>query len=150
MAIEAFSKMGKKLVIVGEGQDSAKLKALGNASIEFLGWRSDEDLRSCYQRAQALIFPGEEDFGIVPLEAMASGCPVIAFAKGGALETVIENKTGLFFSGQSVNDLSSAVGRFEQRTFDPALIQAHAERFSRRHCEEQFRRAFVEYQNEMS
>lgn len=150
MAIEAFNKMRKKLLIVGEGQDSAKLKTLGNSSIEFLGWHTDEKLRSFYQQAQALIFPGEEDFGIVPLEAMASGCPVIAYAKGGALETVIDNKTGIFFSNPSVNDLISAVQRFEQRTFDPAAIKTHAQRFGRQHCEDQFRRAFVEYRNEMS
>ena len=99
---------------------------------------------------ERLFFQAKKILALFPLEAMASGCPVIAFAKGGALETVIENKTGMFFSGQSANDLGAAVQRFEQRTFDAATIKAHAERFSRQHCQEQFRRTFVEYRNEMS
>ena len=150
IAIEAFRQMNKRLVIVGEGQESQALRRLAGPKTEFLGWRSNEELRSYYQLARALIFPGEEDFGIVPVEAMAAGCPVIALAKGGALETVQEGKTGLFFNQPSVESLVETIQRFEKLSLDANAIQQHAATFSRARCREAFRSYFVEYQREMS
>ncbi len=131
LAIEAFSQMGKRLVVIGTGQEDRRLRAIAGPSITFLGWQPDTVLREHYSRCRALIFPGEEDFGIVPLEAMACGRPVIAFGKGGATETGIDGVTGLFFHEQTPETLRAAVTRFERMMFDPATIRAHAERFAR-------------------
>ncbi|MFA5974884.1 MAG: glycosyltransferase [Elusimicrobiota bacterium] len=150
LAIETFKQSGKKLVIIGEGQESAALQNQATPNIQFLGWMSNDALRSHYQQARALIFPGEEDFGIVPLEAMSAGCPVIAFRKGGALETVAEKKTGLFFDRQTSRDLMTAIESFEQTSLDRNAIRSHAERFSRDRCEQAFRSLFIEYRAEMS
>jgi len=150
IAIEAFRRLGKKLVVVGEGQNSKSLRDSAGPQVQFLGWLSNQELRSYYQRCQALVFPGEEDFGIVPLEAMSAGCPVIAFRKGGALETVLENQTGLFFSAQTPESLMDAVQRFENTSFNSLTISKHAERFSRQRCASAFRSLFIEYKEEMS
>jgi glycosyltransferase involved in cell wall biosynthesis len=150
VAIEAFQLLGKRLVIIGEGQESDRLRHSASPQIEFLGWRSNEELRPYYQSAHALIFPGEEDFGIVPVEAMAAGCPVIALGKGGALETVIDGKSGLFFKNATPDSLSEAVRRFESMHFDPSAIQERARAFSREKCREALRSYFVEYLGEMS
>ncbi len=146
VALEAFRRLGKRLVIIGEGQESQKLKHSAGPHIEFLGWRANEELRSYYQSARALVFPGEEDFGIVPVEAMAAGCPVIALGKGGALETVIEGKTGVFFETPTPESLTNAIRRFETMRFDPGAISKHANMFSRARCREALRSYFVEYQ----
>jgi len=95
-----------------------------------LGRVTDETVREYYQNAKAFIFPGEEDFGITPLEAQACGCPVIAYKKGGALETVIEGETGIFFGRQQAEDLCDAVRRFESMSFDSGKIRANAENFA--------------------
>jgi len=150
VATEAFRRLGRKLVVIGEGQESKALRERSGPHVEFLGWRSNEDLRRYYQACRGLIFPGEEDFGIVPVEAMAAGCPVIAYRKGGALETIEENRTGIFFDHQTPEALIEAVERFEKKSFDPAAISAHAQQFSRRHCEEAFRAYFLDYLPEMS
>lgn len=131
LAVEAFTASGKRLVIAGTGPESDKLRAAAGPNIEFLGWQSDDQLAQLYARCSALIFPGVEDFGIVPLEAQASGKPVIAFGRGGALETVVDGVTGLFFDRQTVDSLQSAVDKHAATRFDPAVIRAHAERFSR-------------------
>ena len=150
IALEAFRQMKKRLIVIGEGQESRALKETAGPYAEFPGWRSDAELRAHYQRCQALLFPGEEDFGIVPLEAMAAGCPVIAYRRGGAIETVAENRTGVFFETQTPQAIIEAVGRFETLSFHPADVSAHAERFSRQHCEAAFRSYFLEYASEMS
>lgn len=134
LAIETFNRIGARLVIAGKGPDLQKLKSIAKPNIEFLGWQSDEDLRDLYANCRALIFPGVEDFGIVPLEAMASGKPVIAFGKGGALETVVDkgrDATGIFFSEQTAESLAEALKAFEKRRFHPEAIRRHAEKFSR-------------------
>jgi glycosyltransferase involved in cell wall biosynthesis len=134
LAIEAFNRTGDRLVIIGNGPDDEKLRALAKPNIEFLGWQPDEVLKKYYAECRALIFPGEEDFGIVPVEAMASGKPVIAFAKGGALETVIdtpERKTGILFDEQSVESLIDAIERCKRTTFDAESLRAHAMLFDR-------------------
>jgi glycosyltransferase involved in cell wall biosynthesis len=150
IAVEAFRRLGKKLLVVGEGQEGKALRQGAGANVQFLGWLKNAELRSYYQRCQALLFPGEEDFGIVPLEAMSAGCPVIAYRKGGALETVSENRTGLFFDVQTPEAIMEAVKRFEAASFDPLAVSHHAERFSRQRCLSAFRSLFVEYREEMS
>ncbi len=131
LAVEAFNASGKKLIIAGTGPETPKLKAMAKSNIEFLGWQTDEQLAQLYARCRALIFPGVEDFGIVPLEAQASGKPVIAFSQGGALETIVADKTGVFFDEQTPASLQSAVERSALIKFNPAEIRQHALRFSR-------------------
>ena len=134
LAIKAFNRLGKYLVIVGDGPDERKLRSLAKPNIEFVGRVPPERLAEYYERCTALVFPGEEDFGIVPLEAMASGKPVIAYGKGGALETVVEsgtNRTGLFFRDQTVESLLEAIERFRVTTFDTEKIKEHALKFDR-------------------
>jgi glycosyltransferase involved in cell wall biosynthesis len=131
VAIQAFRRMNKRLVLVGGGQEERRLKALAGTRTEFKGWAPAERLAEFYARCRALVFPGEEDFGIVPVEAMASGRPVIAYGRGGALETVKEGETGVFFHAQTPDSLTEAVRRFESMRFDPARIRAHALRFGK-------------------
>lgn len=128
LAVKAFTRSGKRLIIIGEGEQGRLLREIAGNNVEFLGRQPFEVLRNHYSRCQALIFPGEEDFGIVPLEAMASGRPVIAFGKGGALETVVDGKTGIFFHEQTEDALLEAVERFEgmKSNFHPTQIRAHA------------------------
>lgn len=132
LAVEAFNEIGERLVIVGVGSELEKLKNSAKPNVEFHGWASDEKLADYYADCKALIFPGEEDFGIVPLEAMASGKPVIAFAKGGALETVVENRTGIFFNEQIKESLIDAVRRFDTKKLDAGEIHRHALGFDRK------------------
>lgn len=131
LAVRAFNRLGKKLVVIGEGPEQTKLKRLAKSNVRFLSWQPEEILKDYYRRARALIFPGEEDFGIVPVEAQACGCPVIAFARGGALETVLENESGIFFKEQKEQALADAVLRFERSTLDPEAARRNAERFSK-------------------
>ena len=132
LAVLACNAMRKKLVVIGGGEMLAELREIAGPTVEILGSQPFERLRHAYARCQALIFPGEEDFGIVPVEAMASGRPVIAYGRGGALETVVDGLTGLFFDEQSIESLVEAVSRFESMKLDPAQIQAHARRFNGR------------------
>lgn len=131
LAVEAFNKNRKKLVIIGMGEELESLKQLAEANVTFLGYQSSEVIRDHYARCQALIFPGIEDFGLVPVEAMASGRPVIALKKGGAVDTVVENKTGVFFNEATVASLNQAIMQFEAKrdTFDAKNIRAHAKQF---------------------
>lgn len=130
LIVKAAVKMGFSLKVVGDGPELKKLKRLAKgADIEFLGKISDEDLRSAYQHAKALIFPQQEDFGIVPLEAMACGTPVIAYGKGGALETVMDGVSGLFFEEQSVESLVKAVQKFEKKKWDAEKVADSVSQF---------------------
>lgn len=135
IAVEAFSRMGKRLRVIGDGEELKALREQAGPSVEILGRQPFAEIQRHYAGCRALIFPGVEDFGIVPLEAMASGRPVIAFAKGGALETVVDGVTGLFFHEQSVDSLIAAIEKYEalEQNFDPAAIRAHAERFDKQH-----------------
>lgn len=141
VAIEAFRRSGRRLKIVGTGPEASRLEALAGGSVEFLGRRSDEEVAELYSRCRAFVFPGEEDAGITPLEAQAAGRPVIALARGGALETVIglsesvrRAPTGVFFPEPTVDALSAALQRFEQNLplFEPLVARRNAESFDRR------------------
>ncbi len=131
IAIEAFKKDKKNLTIVGIGPLLKKLKTLANGytNITFEGWVTQERLRELYRKCKALIFPADEDFGITPLEAQACGRPVIAFKKGGALETVIDGKTGIFFLEQTADSLIQAITIFENLSFNKDAIRNNALRF---------------------
>jgi glycosyltransferase involved in cell wall biosynthesis len=131
LAVEAFNRLGKRLVIIGCGTEEKKLKSFAKTNIEFLGWASDEDIAKYYAGCRALIFPGEDDFGIVPVEAMACGKPVLAFAKGGALETVVEGKTGIFFYEQRAESVEKGVKKLEKMSFDNMMIREHSMKFDR-------------------
>lgn len=132
LAVEAFNRLKKEIIIIGEGQEYKRLKKMADKNVKFVGWQDSEDLKQYYAGAKALIFPGEEDFGITPVEAQASGTPVIGFGKGGLLETVIEGETGLFFYKQDREDLISVVKKFESNTnmFDPYRVRENSLRFS--------------------
>jgi glycosyltransferase involved in cell wall biosynthesis len=130
LAIEAFSRTGKRLVIAGTGDELERLKATAGKNVEFLGRVSDDQLDELYSTCRALIFPGIEDFGMVPVEAQAARVPVIAFRGGGALETIRENETGIFFDEPSADSLIEAVNRFEKMRFDPLICRRQAEKFS--------------------
>lgn len=129
LAIRAFNKLNLPLKIVGTGPGSAKLRKIAKKNIEFLGLVSDQQLADLYANSKALVFPQEEDLGIVPLETMASGKPVIAYGAGGALETVIDGQTGLFFNGQSEESIIDAIERFSKIKFDPRICRKRAEEF---------------------
>ncbi len=129
LAIRAFNKLNLSLKVVGTGSELVKLKKIAKRNIEFLELVSDQQLAGLYAGSRALIFPQEEDLGIVPLEAMASGKPVIAYGAGGALETVIDGQTGLFFNEQSEESIIDAIERFSKMKFDPKLCRKRAEEF---------------------
>lgn len=129
LAVEVFNELGLPLVIIGDGEEREKLEAMANDNIKFLGRQPDEVVKEYYSKCKAFLFPGEEDFGITPLEAQASGRPVIAYGKGGALETVVEGKTGTFFAEQTKESFKDAIERFNTMTFDKHEIREHAEKF---------------------
>ncbi len=129
LLVEAFNKTNYKLKIAGTGNSMPALSKIANSNIEFLGFVSDKELKELYQKAKALIFPQCEDFGIIPLEAMASGCPVIAFKKGGALETIKDQTTGVFFEEQTTSSLIDALQKFNNLTFNSNEIVKHARKF---------------------
>lgn len=132
IAIEAFNRLGKNLVIIGTGDRAPYLRKISQSNIEFLSWVDDKMLADYYSRCTAVVFPGEEDFGIVPLEAQACGKPVIAYAKGGALETVTKN-TGFFFYEQTPLSLERAVLDFEKikDNFKKQILRSNALKFDR-------------------
>lgn len=134
LAVRAFTKMGRNLVVIGEGKELAALKAIAGPTITFLGRAPFPVLKEKLARCKALIFPGEEDFGLIPVETMASGRPVIAFGSGGALETVVPGLSGVLFHEQTPEAIIDAVHAFEAESaaFDPAAIREHAARFSTR------------------
>lgn len=146
LAIEACNRLRRPLVVIGTGQDEARLRRLAGPTIRFLGWQPDEVLRDHLRRCKALLFPGEEDFGIVPVEAQACGAPVIALNRGGAVETVVppdsqREPTGMFFEQQSAECFAETLESFERRQsdFTPAAARRNALRFTgQRFAEEIF------------
>ena len=143
IAIEVFNKTKKHLKIIGKGQQEKKLRRLADKNIEFLGQVSRKTLINYLAKAKALIFPGVEDFGIVPLEALAAGTPVIAYKKGGVLETLDED-TAQFFLNPTTEDLKDAVTAFEKRSFDKKLLFAQAEQFSKEKFKKEIKRTIDE------
>ncbi len=137
LLVDTFNKNGEELIIIGDGSEKEKLKKIANKNIKFTGVLEWDNIEEIFKRSKALLFPGEEDFGMIPLEVMAYGIPVIAFKKGGALETVKENRnnveesTGLFFEKQTVKSLQITLNYFEeiQDNFNPTFIKKHAEKF---------------------
>ncbi len=129
LAIEACTRMGRRLFVIGDGPDRERLKALAGPTVTFLGRQPDAEVNRYASRCRALIFPGEEDFGMAPLEINAAGRPVIAYGAGGATETVIEDMNGVFFREQSTASLMDAMRRFENETWNPLAIRRHAQRF---------------------
>jgi len=130
LAVQAYSRTGFPLKVAGVGTDMDALRKIAAPTVEFLGRIPDEDIRDLYRRCRFLVFPGKEDFGIVPLEAQACGKPVLAFGEGGLLETVKDGITGVFFSEQTPDALAEAADRAEGIRWNSAAIRAHAEGFS--------------------
>jgi len=140
LIVEAFGEMpDKKLIVIGDGPDREKIKGKAKKNVEILGYQSNEVLRKYLQKAKGFVFAALEDFGILPVEAQACGTPVIAFGKGGALETVLENRSGIFFQEQTVKSIIEAINDFENRGFDPKRIRKHAETFREEHFRIKFK-----------
>lgn len=132
LAIEACKKLNRRLVVIGDGPDRKRLESLAGKQTQFMGRQPDEVVTKYASRCRALIFPGEEDFGMVPLEINASGRPVIAYRSGGAMETVIDGATGMFFKEQTVESVCAAIEEFESRRWNRSLMRRHAEKFDTR------------------
>jgi len=138
LAVDAFNQNGKSLIVVGDGPEKSRLTKLAKSNIKFVSGIDGDQLNEYYSKCKALIFPGEEDFGIVPVEAQSCGKPVIAFARGGALETVIgydgnnEKKcSGIFFNNQTSESLIETIEKFEKLEWDTEFINNHAQKFNR-------------------
>jgi glycosyltransferase involved in cell wall biosynthesis len=159
LAVRACLALGRRLLVAGGGQEDGRLARLAGGRAEFLGWVPDQRLAELYAGARALLFPGEEDMGLVPIEAMASGCPVVAFGRGGVLETVGRGASpealaevaaggaarvpgGVLFGRQSVEGLCAAIARLESERFDPQALHAQASPFSAQAFDRRFREAF--------
>lgn len=130
LAVQACSELGLKLVVAGTGPESKKLQAMAGPTVEFRGQLSDQEVTELFENCKAFIFPGEEDFGITPVEAMACGKPVVAYGKGGAAESVVNGKTGLHFANQTVESLKAGLSDFQKMSWDAKLIRKRAEEFS--------------------
>jgi glycosyltransferase involved in cell wall biosynthesis len=131
LALAACDRLGRKLVVIGDGPDVDRLRPTSGPNVAWLGWQGADVLHDYYRRAAALLFPGEEDFGIVPVEAMAHGCPVIAYGVGGATETVIDGQTGIHFKEQTVGCLVEAIESCQRTLFDAVAMHAGVQRFSK-------------------
>lgn len=130
LVVKAFNLLNIPLIIAGEGTENLKLKKLANSNIKFLGWVSDSEKKELLKNAKALIFPGLEDFGIVPLEAMSFATPVICFGSGGVTETVENNKTGIYFDEQTIDSLISVIKNFDKFNIDTANFKNTTDKFS--------------------
>jgi len=130
LIVEAFNINKKPLVVAGKGEELEEIKSIAKSNITVLGYIDDKTMRSHMQRAKAFVFAALEDFGIIPVEAMACGTPVIAYGKGGILDTVIDGKTGIFFEQQTIESINQAVEKFESLSFNHRAISRHAQNFS--------------------
>lgn len=146
LAVEAFRQTGEKLVVIGDGQERKKLEKLGGEQVTFLGRLPDEEVTKYMQNCKALIFPGEEDFGITPVEAMACGKPVLGYAKGGLLETVVSGKTGEFFLELTVDSFLEGLVKLNQNyeQYSVEEIRLQAEKFSQKKFEEKIKQVCTE------
>jgi glycosyltransferase involved in cell wall biosynthesis len=129
LAVQACTLLKRRLLVIGDGPDRARLMAKAGPTVSFLGRLSDTEVEHYAARCRALIFPGEEDFGMAPLEIAAAGRPTIAYRAGGAVETIIDGVTGIFFDRQEPEDLVGAIARFERIDWSPAILRRHAENF---------------------
>ena len=136
LAVGAATQLGLPLDVIGDGRDRGRLETLAGPTVRFLGHVSDGDVHAALASCRAFLFPGEEDFGIAPVEAMAAGRPVVAYAGGGALDTVLDGITGRLFSPQTVDSLTDRLATFDPRDFDPRTIRDHAMRFDTRAFQE--------------
>lgn len=145
LIVEAFSQTDKKLLVIGDGPDMAKIKSKAGKNVELLGFASDETMADLMGRAKAFVFAAEEDFGITPVEAQACGTPVICFGRGGARETVLDGESGLYFMEQNAKELLAAVAKFEQNydKFEPVKIRENSLKFSRARFEAEIK-SYVE------
>jgi glycosyltransferase involved in cell wall biosynthesis len=130
LAVDAFTRLGWPLTVIGIGAEAARLRARAGPTVRVLGWQDDAALARAYARCRAFVFPGEEEFGIAPLEAMAAGRPVLAYGRGSLLETMQDGVTGLFFQEQTPEALIDALQRFALHAWDAEKIRAHALRFA--------------------
>jgi len=137
LAVRAFSRAGKKLIVAGAGPQRAALEKMAGPTVQILGRRPQEEIDALFARCRAFVFPGHEDFGITPVEAMACGKPVLAYKKGGALETIVDGHTGVFFAEATEEALLAAAEQLEHIHWQPYKIRAHATRFSEKHFLEQ-------------
>lgn len=145
LAVEACNRLGRRLLVVGDGPERRRLEAIAGPTVEFLGKRGDDELADLYARCRALLFPGHEDFGIVPVEVQAAGRPVVAYGRGGAAETVVHGVTGLLFAEQSVAALVSAMEQSEDRSWDAAACQENARRFDAKEFRRQIARKLTAF-----
>lgn len=141
LAIQACTELNLPLTVVGDGPDNARLRSLAGPTVTFLGYATAEEVESAFASAEAFLFPGLDDFGITPVEAMAAGTPVIAYKAGGALDYIIPGKTGEFFVEQTTKSLQQTLKNFNARDYDHKLIRAHSQKFSK----ETFQNKFKEY-----
>jgi glycosyltransferase involved in cell wall biosynthesis len=132
LIVQAFAQLGRPLVVIGDGDDRAKIEAMATPNITFLGSQPNPVVTDYMERCKAFVFAAEEDFGITPVEAQAAGAPVIAYGKGGVTETIVPGKTGCFFPLQTPDSLAAAVQQFEdeERSFEPEILRQQAERFA--------------------
>lgn len=138
LAVEACTRLGRRLIVIGSGTAQESLQKKAGPTVKFVGRISDPEVEHYVGRCRALIFPGEEDFGMAPVEVAAAGRPTIAFGKGGALETVVDGVTGVFFPEQTAESLMEAIERFEQQVWSPAVIRKHAEGYGTAAFREKF------------
>jgi glycosyltransferase involved in cell wall biosynthesis len=129
LAVDACNSLGRRLLIIGDGPDRARLMAKAGPTVEFLNYVSDGEVEHYAARCRALLFPGEEDFGMAPVEVAAAGRPTIAYRAGGAAETIIDGVTGIFFDCQQAEDLAKAIERFERQDWSASVLRRHAEGF---------------------
>jgi glycosyltransferase involved in cell wall biosynthesis len=129
LAIDACSALGRRLMVIGDGPDQGRLMARAGPTVKFLNRVSDAEVEHYAARCRALIFPGEEDFGMAPLEIAAAGRPTIAYRAGGAVETIVDGVTGVFFDRQDASSLGEAIQRFERQEWSAKALRSHAERF---------------------
>jgi glycosyltransferase involved in cell wall biosynthesis len=145
LSIKACENLHKKLIIAGSGEEESALRSLAKENTEFVGRVNDKEKIELISKAKAVIFPGEEDFGIVPIEAMALGTPVIGFGRGGTAETVTDGKTGVLFNEQNVESLEKAIERFEKMSFDIKELKSEADKFSL----ERFKKEILSFVNKI-
>ncbi len=141
LAIDACRRIGAPLTVIGRGPQEARLRRSAGPDVQFLGWRSDEEVRSLYRQAAAVLLPGTEDFGLVPVEAQACGAPVVALGRGGARETVIDGVTGVLVEEATPRAFADGLARVRSLTLEPEAIRGNAERFSRERFMTEFRDA---------